>query len=182
MPPATSASRLWPLPDTPAMPKISPARSSRFTPSRTSDPFRAMIPSRRSTGSPGILRLGFRLRNGAADHQFGKFGAGDRLHGAFGHQLAGAQHGDAVADRQHFVELVGDEDDRQAVGDEPLQGIEQRGGFLRRQHRRRLIEDQDAGVAIERLQDLDALALADRERCDGGVGIDRKAEGLAQAL
>ena len=35
--------------------------------------------------------------------------------------------------------------------------------LLRRQHRGRLVEDQDARVAIERLQDLDALALADGE-------------------
>ena len=34
---------------------------------------------------------------------------------------------------------------------------------LRRQHRRGLVEDEDVGAAVERLQDLDALLLADRD-------------------
>ena len=39
---------------------------------------------------------------------------------------------------------------------------EQLGRLLRRQHRRRLVEDQDLGAAVERLQDLDPLLLARR--------------------
>ena len=35
--------------------------------------------------------------------------------------------------------------------------------LLRREHRRRLVEDQDVGAAVERLQDLDALLLADAD-------------------
>ena len=42
-----------------------------------------------------------------------------------------------------------------------LHDREQLGRLLRRQHRRRLVEDQDLGAAVERLQDLDALLLAD---------------------
>ena len=42
------------------------------------------------------------------------------------------------------------------------QDPEQLGRLLRRQHRGRLVEDEDVGAAIERLQDLDALLLADR--------------------
>ena len=38
--------------------------------------------------------------------------------------------------------------------------------LLRRQHRRRLVEDQDVGLAVERLQDLDALLLADGDVVD----------------
>ena len=45
----------------------------------------------------------------------------------------------------------------------------------RGQHRGRLVEDQDAGVAVERLEDLDALALADREPRDLDVEIDGEA-------
>ena len=37
-------------------------------------------------------------------------------------------------------------------------------GLLRRQHGRRLVEDQDVGAAVERLQDLDPLLLPDA-RC-----------------
>ena len=36
-------------------------------------------------------------------------------------------------------------------------------GLGRRQHAGRLVEDQDVGAAIERLQDFDALLQADRE-------------------
>ena len=60
--------------------------------------------------------------------------------------------------------------------------VKQRIGLGRRQHRRRLVEDQDLGVAVERLQDLDALALADRQRRDDRVGIDGKAEFPGQLL
>ena len=56
---------------------------------------------------------------------------------------------------------------------------EQRGRLLRRQHRRRLVEDQDPRVAIKRLQDLDALALADGQRADARVRIDAQSELLA---
>ena len=45
-------------------------------------------------------------------------------------------------------------------------------GLGRRQHAGRLVEDQDVGAAIERLQDLDALLQADRQFLDDRVGID----------
>ena len=64
--------------------------------------------------------------------------------------------------------------------DQRAQRREQRLGLLRREHRGRLVEDQDARVAVERLQDLDALALADREIADARVGVDGQAEALAR--
>ena len=63
--------------------------------------------------------------------------------------------------------------------------LEQLPRLLRRQHRRRLVEDQDVGAAVERLQDLDALLLADRDVVDPRVRVDREAERsrqLAHAL
>ncbi len=44
---------------------------------------------------------------------------------------------------------------------ERAQDREQLVRLLRRQHGRRLVEDEDVGAAVERLQDLDALLLAD---------------------
>ena len=61
---------------------------------------------------------------------------------------------------------------------ERADGREQAVGLGRRQHRRRLVEDQDAGVAVERLQDLDPLPLADGEARDLDVEVDGEA-GLA---
>ena len=75
--------------------------------------------------------------------------------------LAAPQHGDAVGDLEHLVQLVADEDDRQALALEGLEDPEELDGLLRRQHRGRLVEDEDVRPPVERLQDLDALLLAD---------------------
>ena len=48
-------------------------------------------------------------------------------------------------------------------------------GLLRRQHGGRLVEDEDLGIAVERLDDLDPLLDADREVLDDGVGVDLEA-------
>ena len=53
--------------------------------------------------------------------------------------------------------------------------------LLRRQHRGRLVEHEDARVAIERLEDLDALLLADRELRDAQVERDIETEVAASA-
>ena len=52
--------------------------------------------------------------------------------------------------------------------------------LLRREHRRRLVEDQHLGVVAERLDDLDPLLDADRELLDQRVGVDREAVALGQ--
>ena len=108
----------------------------------------------------------------APDHQprqalLGRAGGVERLD-----LLAAAQHGDPVGDLEHLVELVGDEDDRLALGGEAADDREELLRLLRRQHGRRLVEDEDVGAAIERLQDLDALLLADRDVLDEGVRVD----------
>ncbi len=53
-------------------------------------------------------------------------------------------------------------------------------GLLRREHRGRLVHDQHPGIPVERLQDLDALLLADRELPDARTRVDREAVRLAQ--
>ena len=94
------------------------------------------------------------------------------------HHAPVAQHRDAVGDAQHFVQLVADKDDRQPLLLQVAQIAEQLVGLLRRQHGGRLVEDQDAGVVIERLEDFDALALADRKILDAR----RRVEGDAKVL
>ena len=44
--------------------------------------------------------------------------------------------------------------------------------LARREHGGGLVEDEDVGVAVERLDQLDALLLADRQRLHEGVGVD----------
>ena len=178
VPESRPASAAWPLPETPARPVISPLCSVSVTRSSGGPPGRRAVETFSSVSSAGpvISRSDRRRRHLAPDHERGELAARRRGRGALAGELAGAQHQDAVADRHHLGELVRDEDDRQALPDQQLQRGEERIGFGRRQHRRRLVEDQHARVAVERLQDLDALALADRQRRDDRAGIDGEAE------
>ena len=59
-----------------------------------------------------------------------------------------------------------------------MQHVEQRVALGRRQDRGRLVENEDARVAVERLQNLDPLAHADRQIADTGVGVDRETVAL----
>ena len=126
---------------------------------------------------PGDGRRDRRRRHLAADHQRRQFRAASsrrcwRSPASLPARSTSTRSLTAITS----CELVRDEDDRQPLPDQQLQRAKQRVGFGRRQHRRRLVEDQDARVAVERLQDLDALALADRQRRDRRAGIDGEAE------
>ena len=67
---------------------------------------------------------------------------------------------------------MADEDDRFAVGLQAPEDAEQLTGLLRCQHGRRLVEDEDLGPAIERLEDLDALLLPDGDLGDECARLD----------
>ena len=54
--------------------------------------------------------------------------------------------------------------------------------LLRRQHGRRLVEDEDVGLAVERLQDLDPLLLADADVLDPRVRVDGEVERVGELL
>ena len=93
-----------------------------------------------------------------------------------GRDPAAAHDRDPVRDRDDLVELVADEDDAPAGRGHRLQRPEQVLGLLRREHRGRLVEDEDPGAAVEELQDLDPLLLADAELPDLRPGIDPQPE------
>ena len=120
----------------------------------------------RDLGEPGNLNTA-RLRVAAVqldrppDHQLCQLAAIDRFGLALAHQLAGAQDRHPVADGRDLVQLVRDEDNRQALLRQPAQRVEQLVHLLRRQHGGRLVQHQDAHTAIERLQDFRPLLLAD---------------------
>ena len=73
-----------------------------------------------------------------------------------------------------------DDDDRLALLAHAAQDREELLHFLRRQHGRRLVENQQLGLPVERLQQLDALLLADGKVFDHCIGIDRELEFLRQ--
>ena len=89
-----------------------------------------------------------------------------------------SEHGDSVRDLENLVQLVGDEDDRHALAVEGLQDREELRRFLRSEDSRGLVEDEDVGPSVERLQDLHTLLLSDRDVFDVRVGIDRESEAL----
>ena len=63
----------------------------------------------------------------------------------------------------------------QALGLELAQGVEELVDLLRHEHRGRLVEDQRAGAAVEHLEDLHPLAVADAEVLDQRVRVDLEA-------
>ena len=183
-PVTASASSRCPLPATPATPRIWPADTlseTSWTASTPRSPW-ADRPSSSSSTSP-ISRASSRRSIGvelAAHHQRGERlqRRPRRLDGGDG--TAVAQHRDAVGDRHHLVQLVRDEDHRAPVGGHRPQRLEQRRRLLRGEHGGRLVEDQDARLAVERLQDLDALLLPDRELPDPRARVDRHPVALAE--
>ena len=80
-----------------------------------------------------------------------------------------AQHGDAVGDPRHLVELVRDQDRGHAVGAELEQEIEQRRAVAFVEAGGRLVENQKAHLLGQRLGDLHQLLLADPDIGDQRV-------------
>ena len=70
------------------------------------------------------------------------------------------------------MQLVRDEDHRSPFGRHPSHRPEQHLCLLRCQDRRRLVEDEDPRLAVQRLQDLDSLLLTERELPDAGARVD----------
>ena len=98
------------------------------------------------------------------------------------HRPAAAQHGHPVGDGLHLVELVRDEDDGLSLVRHRAQSCEEPLGLLRREHGGGLVHDQNPGLAIERLQDLDPLLLADRELPDPRLRIHGQAVAPAELV
>ena len=91
-------------------------------------------------------------------------------------RLPATQHGDAIGDFEDLVQLVADEDDRLPVGLQTANDLEELTGLLRSEHRGRLVEDEEVGAAVERLEDLHPLLLADRDVTDESRRVDGEAE------
>ena len=173
-PPIASTSSFWPLPSTPAMPTISPERISSSRPRRR--PAAGGRRRRRGPPSAGRARpaapgcFSTRQDHGPADHhprQVRRL----RLAGVVvADHLPSSHHGDPVGDLDHFAELVRDEDDGLALLGRGCRGSRTGPGLLRGQDRGWLIQDQQPGAPIERLQDLDPLLQADRKSATRASG------------
>ena len=185
MPVIASTSSRWPLPWTPAIPKISPARTSSETWSTIWIP-RSSSTLRLPDLQHGTLRLGRGLldleHHVATDHEVGEALLGRFLRVGGADDLAAPKHGHAVGDREHLPELVRDEDDRLALVDERLHDGEELVDLAWGEHRGRLVEDQDVGLAEQRLDQLDALLFADRQVAHHRGGVDRQAVGTGELV
>ena len=99
-----------------------------------------------STTAPALCRAVLQLRRLGADHQARQAGVALLRRIDLAGDLAAAQHGAVVAQRADLVELVADVEDRAALGRQLAQRDEQLLHRLRRQHRGRLVEDQQLRV------------------------------------
>ena len=197
---STWTSSVCPLPLTPATPTISPRATRRSTPSRRRAPSssRSVRPRTSSAGTAAAAlaagsgggstsrgRRGVDRLGGAdggdvdltvADHQGGDLGRVEPADRTRRHDAAAAQDRHAVGDGDDLTQLVRDEHDADALGAQSAHGAEQGVDVLGHEHGGGLVEDQHPTVAVQRLDDLDALALADRQRLDARVGIDVHAD------
>ena len=78
---------------------------------------------------------------------------------------------DPVGDGAGLVQLVGDDDHRQAPGPQLAQAGEEGVDLLGGEHAGGLVEDDELGPGHQHLEDLDPLALADGEVADEGRGV-----------
>ena len=113
---------------------------------------------------------------GRADHHPVQLGRGGARGGHLPHRLAAAEHAHAVADVEHLVEAVRDEDDRGELA-QPADLGEEGLDLLRLQHRGGLVEDDDRRVGralldAEHLGDLDHLPLGEGQRVGAGQRVD----------
>ena len=118
--------------------------------------------------------------DGAPDHQLGQLLV-IRLGGAaLAHHTAAADHCDPVGNLQDLMQLVAYEDDRPAVIGQVAKEHEDLLGLGRGEHSGGLIKDEDLRVAIEGLQDLDSLLLADGQRLHLGVRVELEPKSAGQ--
>ena len=180
-PESASISSFWPLPAMPATPRISPGATAKLTsfrsaPNGLGEATVSLSTTRRGGAARSTTR---RLRACGSSSaaiissasSLADFSRGD----AMGDDAAEPHDRRGVAERADLLELVADVEDRAAFGGEPAQRLEQLLGFLRRQHRGRLVHDQQLRLLQQAAHDLDALALADREIVHGAVGVERQA-------
>ena len=88
------------------------------------------------------------------------------------HHLAETQDGYPVRQLHDLFELVGDQDDGQALVPHPAKDPEEFLDALRSENRRRLVQDQDLHAEVQGLEYLDPLLLSDGQPAHLGVRID----------
>ncbi len=112
-------------------------------------------------------------------HQLLAVIAGNRLDT---HQLAVAQHGDALGHPCKLFKPMGYVDDRDATCLQPCDLLEKHFHFARGEHGSGFVENQHVTVADQVACDLDHLLMADPQFADQRVGIDGVQTHLSHGL
>ena len=176
-PASTSTSSSCPLPDTPAMPTISPARTSSVTPSRTPTPRSSTARTARSARLtlPGsrLDRDAERARRLSAHHHRRHVRRREVVHAPLPRDAPSAKDGHLVGEARHLPELVRDHQNAELArlrhrAEHPEHLVGLRGS----EDARRFVEDENAVAEVELLEDLELLALARGERADDARGVD----------
>ena len=175
MPPSTSSNSDWPLPATPAIPRISPARTERSTPLSRSTPFSSVDAQvldleHDAPGLAGVLSTRKSTLRPTISSASASGLVPDVLTVAVisPRRMTLTMSVISMISRSLWVIRTMVFPSRLQPG-EDAEEVVRLGG---RQHARGLVEDQDVGLAVERLQDLHPLLVADRKRPRSGVGID----------
>ena len=99
----------------------------------------------------------------ADDHDLLRSARDEVVDARVGDQLAAADHDQVVGGERHLAHEVGGDEDRAALGREPLEEVAHPVDALRVEAVDRLVEHHRLRVAEERLRDAEALAHAERE-------------------
>ena len=183
-PNSASSSSRWPWPSRPPRPTTSPARDAT---ARCRAAGRSRTGCGTSSTGGASLGIGVRLRRKdvavfAADHQLDDLVVGLGA-GLVGRDVAAvAEHRALVGELGDLVHAVRDVEQRQALRAQPLQHGEDLGDVGGGQRRGRLVEDQDARLARQRLGDLDHLPARQRQVLDQRQRMDVLGAGARQRL
>ena len=97
-----------------------------------------------------------------------------------GHVLPVFQHRHPVADLEDLLQPVGNIDDGHAIGLQRLKPLEQKLDLVARDHRRRLVQDQQLDLVHHRLGDLDHLLIRHGQFRNQLVRVDIDAQAVQQ--
>ncbi len=120
--------------------------------------------------------LGKELRHLAAHHEMRHADRVECRGGPRRHHPAVTQHRDPVRDGRNLRQAMGNIEDRDAARLQAADDGEERLGLDGRERRRRLVEDDDAVVHLERAGDLHELPLRDRKPRHGPAWLELRPE------
>ena len=113
-------------------------------------------------------------------HHFDQTLLVDLADGGRAHMVAVTQHDQAITDFKNFMQMMGDQDNRDPLLFQRARQIKQIDDLFPGEGGRGFVHDQQSGIMAERLCDLDQLLLGDTEGAGPGVKRGLKPEAAKQ--